>query len=250
MVSIPALIAAENRRFQGVVVHDDKKMAFARVAARLTGAHVKSVYQSIQAQTKVPWFIVAVIHEREASQNFTKSIAQGDPYNQVSTHVPKGRGPFRTFEEAAYDALVRCAPKAAAWTDWSVGGALTILQEYNGLGYANKGVPSPYNWAGTNQYTRGKYVADGRYDATVVDSQLGCAGLLISMMEIDPTIKFGTVVEGNVVAKISPSKPAVPVVPSPSVVPDPGPSISNPAKGSLGDAFAHFIRGLFGSLHS
>jgi hypothetical protein len=61
---------------------------------------------------------------------------------------------------------------------------------YNGLGYASKGVPSPYLWAGTNQYSSGKYVADGKHDPNHVDQQLGCVAMLLSMMAIDPTITF------------------------------------------------------------
>ena len=80
---------------------------------------------------------------------------------------------------------MNCAPYAARNKDWSIGGALTELEQYNGLGYASRGVPSPYLWAGTNQYKSGKYVRDGVYDPHAVDSQPGCAGLLLAMMELD-----------------------------------------------------------------
>jgi lysozyme family protein len=36
-----------------------------------------------------------VIHEREASQSWKANLAQGDPWNAVSIHIPRGRGPFR-----------------------------------------------------------------------------------------------------------------------------------------------------------
>ena len=162
---------------------------FDRVATRLVMA--KPRYQALSERTGVPWFVIAVIHEREAGQNFSKSIAQGDPWNAKSVHVPKGRGPFKTFEEAAIDALTNCAPYAAKWKDWSAGGTMTLLEQYNGLGYANKGLPSPYNWSGTDQYKSGKYVADGVFDPNAVDKQLGCAGLIIAMQTLDPSIKFG-----------------------------------------------------------
>ncbi len=162
---------------------------FDRVATRLVMS--KPRYQAISAQTGVPWFVIAVIHERESGQNFSKSIAQGDPWNAVSVRVPKGRGPFKTFEEAAIDALTKCAPYAAKWKDWSAGGTMSLLEQYNGLGYANKGLPSPYIWSGTDQYQRGKYVADGVFDPNAVDKQLGCAGLIIAMQTLDPSITFG-----------------------------------------------------------
>jgi len=33
--------------------------------------------------------------------------------------------------------------------------------------------PSPYVWSGTDQYNRGKYIADGHYDPHAIDKQLG-----------------------------------------------------------------------------
>jgi lysozyme family protein len=76
-------------------------------------------------------------------------------------------------------ALAVCPPYAAKWKDWSVGGTLSLLEQYNGLGYATKGIPSPYIWSGTDQYSKGKYVADHMFDPSVVDAQFGCAGLIL-----------------------------------------------------------------------
>lgn len=255
MVSPAALSITEGRRWQGIVVTPSKFTAFRSVALRLIAADAKAIYQEIEAETKVPWFVVAVIHEREASQNFRSQLGQGDPLNAVSRHVPKGRGPFKTFKEGAVDALVNCAPKAARWTDWSIGGILTILEEYNGLGYASMGRPSPYDWAGTNQYVTGKYTGDGHFDINAVDSQLGCAGLLLLMQQLDPSIKFGVTPTGSVpTTRLSPSKPAVPVVPmvhdAPPLVPQQGPSVTNPAAGSIGDAIAKIFSALFSHLHT
>ena len=153
----------------------------------------KERYLSIAKRSSMPdiaWVFIAVSHYRESSQNFSKSLAQGDPWNSISTHVPKGRGPFKSFEDAAIDALVECAPYAARLKDWSIAGMLTNLERFNGLGYANKGIPSPYIWSGTNQYSSGKYIADGVFDPNAIDEQLGCAGLILTMMSLDQTIRF------------------------------------------------------------
>ena len=154
---------------------------FTPVAKRLRAN--KNRYSDISVRTGVPWEVIAVIHEREAGYDpgFTRNIANGEPWNRETRLIPRGRGPFSSFEEAALDALVNCAPYAARNKDWSAGGTLTLLEKYNGLGYANKGLPSPYIWSGTDQYERGKYVADGVFDPNVVDKQLGCAGLLMAM---------------------------------------------------------------------
>lgn len=163
---------------------------FSPVAKHLIASDAKLRYQAVAEKTGVPWAVIAVIHERESSQDWAGSLAQGDPWNRVSVHVPKGRGPFRSWEEAAIDALLRCPPFAARNKDWSIGGTLALLETYNGTGYAKRGMPSPYIWAGTDQYKSGKYIRDGVFDPDVVDSQPGCAGLLMAMMALDPTITF------------------------------------------------------------
>jgi hypothetical protein len=147
--------------------------------------------------------------------------------------VPAGRGPFKSWEDAAVDALVHCAPHAARNQDWSPGGTLTKLEEYNGLGYAARGQPSPYIWSGTDQYVSGKYVRDGVFDPNVVDRQLGCAGLIAAMMKLDPTITF-TGVTGL------PPKTTVPTEKTIS-----GPSIASPAKGSIGAFIASILNAFF-----
>ena len=190
MTDVAALKIAETKRWLNVHVNPTLIPTINQVAKRLCDA--KSRYQVVETATNVPWPIIAVIHEREASQSWKANLAQGDPWDNVSIHVPRGRGPFKSWEDAAIDALVNCPPFAARWTDWTIGGALVLLEEYNGLGYANRGVPSPYLWASTDQYVRGKYIADGHYDPNAVDHQIGCAALLISMMEMDTSIKFTT----------------------------------------------------------
>ncbi|MGJ5205549.1 hypothetical protein [Bradyrhizobium sp. HKCCYLR20261] len=222
-------LKAENSRRW---IKTNRLRSFSSVARRLVAA--KARYQAVSKVTGVPWPIIAVIHERESSQSWSRSLAQGDPWDRVSVHVPAGRGPFASWEDAAVDALVNCAPHAARWRDWSIGGALTLLEHYNGLGYARRGVPSPYVWAGTDQYRCGKYVRDGVYDAQAVDRQPGCAGLLKAMMEIDPSITFA-----NGPAETGPPPDRAPKVSTTA-------SITHPAKGSIGALFAVLLKRVFG----
>lgn len=184
MINLDKLKEANEERWNNAKLTRD----FSHIARILVAA--KPRYERVQAVTGVPWFVVAVIHERESSQSWDSQLAQGDPLGEKSIHVPAGRGPFATWEGGAFDALVNCHPYAARNKDWSVGGTLTKLEEYNGLGYANKGIPSPYVWSGTNIYTKGKYTSDGHYDPDKVDLQPGCAALILHMMDADPTIQF------------------------------------------------------------
>jgi lysozyme family protein len=185
-VNVAPIIAANQKRWKAMRINPAKAGLIDAVARRLVAATAKSRYRYLEKQTGVPWPVIAVIHEREASQRWDRSIAQGDRWDRVSVHVPKGRGPFTSFIAAALDALQKCAPFAARWRNWTYGGALTLLIMYNGLGYDRRGLPSPYGWASTDQYRRGKYVADGVFDPNVVDPQLGCAAMLKRMAEIDP----------------------------------------------------------------
>ena len=67
----------------------------------------------------------------------------------------------------------------------------------------------------------------------MVDRQLGCAGLIKTMMKLDPAIRFAGVT-------ILPPK----TTPVPSKTPTAGPSIANPAKGSIGA----FIASIFNAI--
>jgi len=190
MTNIPALIKANGARWAACTIPAVFIPALDSTAHRLCAATAKAQYLDVSTKTTVPWFVIAVIHEREASQSWKANLAQGDPWNRVSVHVPKGRGPFKSWVDAAIDALVAAPPHAARWGDWSTGGTMTLFEDYNGLGYAARGKPSPYVWASTNQYVKGKYVSDGHYDPSVVDKQEGCAAILMRMAAIDDSVKF------------------------------------------------------------
>lgn len=186
MVDLVKQRAVELARWQKCHVTTSLIPTLDAVGRRLVAA--KARYQTVEAKTGVPWAIIAVIHERESSQSWLASLAQGDPWNRPSIHVPRNRGPFASWEAAAIDALASCAPFLAKWGDWSIGGALCALNGYNGEGYWFHNIPSPYIWASTDQYSRGKYIADGHFDPDAVDHQMGCAALLQRMTVIDPTI--------------------------------------------------------------
>lgn len=146
----------------------------------------RSRYEVVAKATGVPWDVIGVIHYRESSGDFRGVLHNGQKIigtGKKTTLVPKGRGPFSTWEDAAVDALVNCAPYLAKNKDWSLGTTLDKLEAYNGLGYRNKGLASPYLWAGTDQYVKGKYVADGKFDPNHVDQQLGVAAILMKIRE-------------------------------------------------------------------
>jgi lysozyme family protein len=104
----------------------------------------RSRYELVSKATGVPWDVIGVIHYRESSNDFRGVLHNGQKIigtGKKTTLVPKGRGPFSTWEEAAIDALANCHPHLAKNKDWSIGNTLDKLESYNGLGYRNKGLP-------------------------------------------------------------------------------------------------------------
>jgi lysozyme family protein len=142
-------------------------------------------YEAVAARTGVPWYFIGILHYMECGCNFSTHLHNGDPLTARTVHVPRGYPknglpPFH-WEESAEDALR--LKKMESWTDWSVPGMLFKMELYNGFGYRPRGINSPYLWSFSNQYTKGKYTADGFYDPNAVSKQIGAAVLLRRMSE-------------------------------------------------------------------
>lgn len=193
-MDVSGLTAANAARWQKMEILPRRELEVEHVAARLIAPKAKAIYKQIaQAVWGEPyrWWFVAIVHEREASQNFACSIAQGDPWNERSVHQPRGIGPFKSFVDAAVFTLMRLPPFPAHWPDWSIGGVLTLWIAYNGDGYERlHHEPSPYDWGATNIEQEGKYVRDGVFNPGVWDQQVGCAAMLKKMMELDSSIQL------------------------------------------------------------
>lgn len=149
----------------------------------------KAEYQSVADQTGVPPELVAAIHWRESSGNFGTYLHQGDPLGKPPVHVPTDIPTFQKgeWDKAAANALnnkgkKECQDALGMNKDTKDRAAMAAYAErYNGLGYNNKGVASPYVYSGSNQYSAGKYVKDGVYSPTAVDQQVGVIPLVDSI---------------------------------------------------------------------
>lgn len=146
----------------------------------------KALYGPGAKATGVPWTLIAVLHELECSQSFTRHLHNGDPLSAKTVQVPKNRPPGSppwTWDFSAEDALkLEGWPK---WTDWSVAGTLYKLESYNGLGYRlhHPTVLTPYLWSYSNHYSAGKYISDKLFSPTQVSKQPGTAMLLRRLAE-------------------------------------------------------------------
>jgi lysozyme family protein len=159
-------------------------------AAKVAILH-KAIYQGISDATGVPWAMIAVIHRRESDADFDTYLGNGQPLAHRTTEVPAGRGPFlgpNAFVVGAIDAV-----KQEGWgsvEDWRLEKQLYYCMLFNGTGYENRGVPSPYVWGGTNIQRPGKYIRDHVWSSTEMDPQPGCAPLLATIAKLDPSVQF------------------------------------------------------------
>ena len=104
----------------------------------------------------------------------------GQRWDQITTIVPKGIGPFKSWVESSIDALK--SAKNFKFDD--VESCLYFAEKHNGFGYLlHKPILSPYLWCGTNLYVKGGYVTDGVYDPNYVIKNTGCVPIILRFSE-------------------------------------------------------------------
>jgi lysozyme family protein len=182
----------------------------------------KARYQAVEQATGVPWYVIAVLRERESDADFTTHLHNGDPLTRRTYHVPAGRPPPPaqppfTWEQSAKDALRYDG--LSAIKDWSIERIAYQCEAYNGWGYHNRGMPSPYLWPFSNIYRSGKYIGDGQFSASAVDQQCGVMPILYAMSQIDSSIRFGSAPAAAKPPPPKPPPPKPPPAPSAKVVP-------------------------------
>jgi len=180
----PNLAKEYSDLFNRCQIAPDKLTEIEEVVQRIL--HFKNLYAPIAAQSTVPWYVIAVIHNMECGLDFTKHLHNGDSLKRRTVNVPVGRPktgqpPF-TFEVSALDALEY--DKFTTWGDWSIGGICYKLEGYNGWGYRAHNINSPYLWSYSNLYTRGKYTEDNVWSKTAMSRQCGAAVILRRMSEL------------------------------------------------------------------
>ena len=168
-----------------IAIHANKLAAADMIVDAINGQ--RSRYAVIEAATGVPWYVVATIHSLEASLNFNRHLHNGDPLTARTVHEPAGRPaggkpPF-TWEESAIDAIRFDGFDNI--TNWKIERILYTLERFNGFGYRkhHPEVKTPYLWSFSNHYTKGKYVADGKWSPGTVSRQCGAAVLLRRMID-------------------------------------------------------------------
>lgn len=151
----------------------------------------RATYEAAGGPLGIPWWFVGILHGLECSFNFGKHLHNGDPLTARTVREPPGRprdgAPPFTWLESAFDALR--LKKFDGQADWSIGTVLDRFERYNGLGYRNMGLNSPYLWSFSTHWEKGKFVADHVFDPEAGSKQCG-AGVLLKRLEalgiVDP----------------------------------------------------------------
>lgn len=142
-------------------------------------------YENVAAIVNIPASLIAAIHYRESSNNFGTYLHNGDPLGRRTVHKPRGIL-FARWEEAAVHAIRQkdSIRRDLGLTRHSTNMAAiaAFAERYNGLGYKGRGIFSPYVFSGTNLYTCGLFVADGKFNSKVKDRR---PGILALMKKID-----------------------------------------------------------------
>lgn len=185
-ISFSATQAGYAKLWLSASIAQPKLGAVDKAAKRIIAA--KARYLPVEKAAGVPWYFIGALHYRESNLNFTKHLHNGDPLSARTVRVPAGHpktgSPPFAWEASAIDALkLKSLHKIR---DWTVERMLYEAERFNGFGYmGRKGHNSPYVWGGTCHQTPGKYVADGKFNAKHVDSQLGVAAILKRIVEIE-----------------------------------------------------------------
>jgi lysozyme family protein len=189
-LSFDALAPEYEKLWATCTVLPSRKSAADLSASRIIAN--KARYVTVEQATTVPWIVVGLIHATEGGLNFGTHLHNGDSLQRRTVHVPKGRpkqgNPPFTWEESAIDALTMDGlDKVGVWSPERL---CFELERYNGTGYLkyHPNVNTPYLWSGTNNYTRGKYVADGQWDPNAVSGQSGAIAILKCAMVRDTEV--------------------------------------------------------------
>jgi len=144
-------------------------------------------YETVHAQTGVPSHVVACMDYREGGFSRASWLANGDPlFNSdgeaiETSHVPKGLGPAKSWCDAAVISLkYQNLDKIG---NWDLCHALYVLEAWNGFGYANHGINTPYLWSKTQFYKGGLYSSDGVLNYNAFDYNFGCVPIFQEMRD-------------------------------------------------------------------
>jgi lysozyme family protein len=172
--------------WDSIVIKDVDALNTEKFARKIIAGEAR--YKTVSGAMGIPWYFIGALHMRESGCNFAGVLHNGEKIigtRKKTKLVPAGRGPFKTWEDAAIDALDL---KHLRGITWCPARMAYTSELFNGIGYVSKGVNSPYVWAGSNHEQTGKYVRDHVWDKNFDDPQIGTMTVLKRLCELRPDI--------------------------------------------------------------
>jgi len=180
-------IADDYRKlFTTCEIRAEKKSEVAWYVTKITDSTRRKSYEQVFEETCVPWFFVAIIHGMECGFDMQSHLHNGDSLKKKTVQVPKGRPaqwlPPSDWVSSAVDAIRY--DKLDEKPDWDLAHMLYRWEAYNGWrSRVLYKINTPYLWSFSNQYTKGKFVADNVWDGNAVSKQCGAAVMLKALVE-------------------------------------------------------------------
>lgn len=170
-------------------------------------------YAQVNESRGVPIPILIALNEREDGSNFGTYLGNGQSLHRVTTLVPRGRGPFDTWEAGADDALHLDGLDQYAGR-WTMELACYLCEKWNGFGYLARGLHSPYDWAWSSVVSPGKFTGDGHFDASARDTQMGCIPMIHVIGILEPELALPRAIEAAPAAAPEQGPPPIPPAPA------------------------------------
>ena len=180
-------VADEYRRlFETCQIRSEHRSTVQWYVSKIVDPARRKAYEQVYEETCVPWHTVAIIHGMECGFDMNSHLHNGDSLKAKTKQVPAGRPnpwlPPSDWVSSACDALRY--DKLHEQADWSLPRTLYRWEGYNGwrsrLLYS---INTPYLWSFSNHYTKGKFVADNKWDPNAVSKQCGAAVMLKALVE-------------------------------------------------------------------
>ncbi len=174
------------RLFETCQIRSENRSTVQWYVSKITDAARRKSYEAVFEETCVPWYAVAIIHGMECGFDMTSHLHNGDSLKAKTVQVPKGRPdpwlPPSDWVSSAVDALRY--DKLHEQADWSLPRMLYRWEGYNGWrSRVLYKINTPYLWSFSNHYTKGKFVADNKWDPNAVSKQCGAAVMLKALVE-------------------------------------------------------------------
>lgn len=135
--------------FWAVTIDEDAKARIDEAVAKIVAN--KSRYEIVGKATNNPWYVIGIIHWREAISRFDSSLLDGKKFLEGSNNPT-------LWEDDAIKAFRKFG--ISDLNGASLGVVLEGIERFNGTQFRQRGGSTPYLWGRTSGYTRSTYAGD------------------------------------------------------------------------------------------